>query len=168
MPRVKTNSESYPRTELVKELAHELVKEEGLGQPLIIERKVAQTERLHVFVIWDRWREVPPADRSGIIFDAYDHAEPSTSERISIAMGVTTEEGMRLNLLPYSVALTRPYGEGVSTEMLIDAMKDEGASLTRQGWQLRFPTQVLADTSLQRLNQRIPGGYWVVVQQRGE
>jgi hypothetical protein len=66
--------------------------------PNIIEE---QTPRgpIHVTVIWDEWRDLAAEQRGRIILDAYREALGEEKARtISIAMGLTPAEAMRLGI----------------------------------------------------------------------
>jgi hypothetical protein len=86
----------YP--DLVQVLARELLRPTRRG-PRIIEEKVRGINRIHVTVIWPKWRDIDPADRSSTILDAYEQARgPEGMLSVSVAMGLTPEEADRLGI----------------------------------------------------------------------
>ena len=69
-----------------------------VSAPVIIEE---QTPRgpIHVTVIWDGWRDIAAEQRGRVILDAYRQVQgEETARAISIAMGLTPAEAMRLGI----------------------------------------------------------------------
>jgi hypothetical protein len=164
MPRYKLSDTMSPalREEIVSAIANELRSAPALGGPLVYETEIPQTGTYHVFVVWQRWRDVPSEYRSSIILDAYQRVDPSMASHITIATGITMEEAIELGLLPYQVVAMRKKGDPVPEERLTKALLDEGAVETAAGVQLRFPTKELADQAYMHLVDKVPGPYWAV------
>lgn len=86
-----------------EEMVRLLVEEIGQGRagtgPQIIQQQVQGSDRLHVYVIWDRWPGVLEEHRSAAILDAYrEHFGESTMSRVSIAMGLTPAEAEAMGI----------------------------------------------------------------------
>ncbi len=61
--------------------------------PTIVEEQVQGSDRLHVFAIWDEWRDAPEEQRSAAILDAYEQARgKEVAALVAIAMGLTRDE----------------------------------------------------------------------------
>lgn len=55
--------------------------------------------RIHVTVIWDRWGDVAPEDRSRIILDAYERVRgPESILNPSAALGLTHADAKKLGV----------------------------------------------------------------------
>ena len=86
--------------ELVEAIVAEFDRQEGDG-PVIIQEAVQASDRLHVFVIWDRFRNVREEHRSAAILDAYQqHFGEETMLRVAIAMGLTQAEADAMGIAP--------------------------------------------------------------------
>jgi hypothetical protein len=66
-----------------------------LGGPRIVEEELPQ-HRFYVTVIWPEWVQVPAEDRGRIILEAYQEAGVDKTLRISVALGLTPDEAMRI------------------------------------------------------------------------
>lgn len=93
-------------TELLNRLIQEL-KQTPLAEapdspvePVVVEEQVPHSDVLHVYVRWERWREIEDdSERSAIILDAYEAARgKDVVDRIGVAMGVTRDEARRMGL----------------------------------------------------------------------
>ena len=88
-------------TELTRMLMDEWRNPKAKGQPLIvIEGQKGQPT--HIYVIWDKWRDLDQLDRSEIIMDVVenlggDKVLPDIS-LITVAMGLTSEEAKRMRI----------------------------------------------------------------------
>jgi hypothetical protein len=118
-----------------------------------------------VVVIWDAWAGLSPADRSGVIIDAYAAAKRQRDMNITVAMGLTAEEALRMGFLPYGIVTTRREGDKASLPQLAKAMAAVGGVLVKVGasTQLRFPTSEQAENAYRELSQRVPGPYWAII-----
>lgn len=87
---------------LVEAIAQELRLEQAEGSPdapLIIEEDAPYSERIHVTVIWDRWAQVNPEDRSRVIVEAYEQVRgPGTFLTLTSALGLTHADAKKLGV----------------------------------------------------------------------
>ena len=140
----------------------------SLGEPLIVENQIAQTKSVHVAVVWDEWKNLSPKDRSKIILDAYAKARRLRGSTITVGMGLTSEEALRMGFLAYSIVTTRRQGDDVPLDKLAKAMADAGGIVMKIGssTQLRFAAREQAENAYRRLSQQVPGPYWAIVQEQ--
>lgn len=86
----------------VDAIANELRLEQAEGSPdapLIIEEEARYSGRTHVTVIWDRWAQVGPDERSRIILEAYETVRgPGTFLTLTSALGLTHAEAKKLGV----------------------------------------------------------------------
>jgi hypothetical protein len=138
------------------------------GEPLIVENQIAQTKSVHVVVIWDKWSDLSPSERSTIILDAYRKARRLQGSTITVAMGLTTEGALRMGFLPYSIVTTRRHGDKAVSDQLARAMAGAGGVVVKIGssTQLRFASLEQAEDAYRRLSQVVPGPYWAIVQEQ--
>ena len=138
------------------------------GQPLVIENRIAQTKSVHVAIVWDAWGNLPSADRSKIIMSAYSKARRLRGSTITVAMGLTSEEALRMGFLPYSIVTTHRQGDKASLNELARAMAGAGGIVSKVGssMQLRFATRQQAEDAYRYLSQQVPGPYWAIVQEQ--
>jgi len=67
--------------------------------PTIVEERIRGSSRIHVTVIWDRWGQVGPEERSRIILEAYETAlGPGTFLTLTSALGLTQAEAKKLGV----------------------------------------------------------------------
>ena len=87
---------------LVKAITQELRLEQAEGSPdapLIIEEDAPYSDRIHVTVIWDRWAQIGPEERSRIIVEAYEQVRgPGTFLTLTSALGVTHADAKKLGV----------------------------------------------------------------------
>jgi len=98
--RVKTKPEKHPG--LVKEIRRVLRKNSEKGsknEPQIIIEDIRFSNNVHVTVIWDRWEGIELEERGRIILAAFgEELGEAEMLRVSLAMGLTTEEAARLKI----------------------------------------------------------------------
>ncbi len=86
----------------VEAIARELREERREGAedaPYIIEEKILRSHRIHVTVIWDRWGQVSPEERSRIIMEAYETVRgEGTFLTLTSALGLTHAEAKKLGV----------------------------------------------------------------------
>lgn len=147
------------RAELAQQLRQELVGHRVADGPVIYEIPLDRSNKLDVVVVWDAFESLASEDRSSIITDAYGDEQA----KISLALGVTYEEALEQHVLPYAVVpMTRAEAD---PDELRRAMLEEGAFTARQGIvDLRFPTMAMAEEARRRLCDKLPSGYWSIVQ----
>ncbi len=168
MSSAKTNG-SASRQELASSLADALQQpRQSRDGPLTTENQIAETKSVHVAVIWDRWDDLTPEERSKVIRDAYAKAKRLRGFAITAAVGVTSEEALRLGFLPYSIITTRRAGDPASLGRLSEAMAGTSGVLVSIGsaTQLRFPTLEAAEDAYRQLSQQVPGPYWAIVHEQ--
>ena len=86
----------------VEAITQELRLEQAEGSPdapLIIEEDAPYSERIHVTVIWDRWAQIGPQERSQIIVEAYEQVRgPGTFLTLTSALGLTHADAKKLGV----------------------------------------------------------------------
>ncbi len=159
------------RKSLLESLKMERQHPSPSGEPMIFEIPVEEPDRIEALVVWQEWEDVPSVERTNVILEAYEDQR----DRLAQAVGVTYEEAMQQQLLPYSVvsALDRPkllrlMRPGLEEqrkyrEEIHNAMLQEGG-IRRVGdkVELRFPTNEMAEQARMRLVERFRDGYWSV------
>jgi hypothetical protein len=168
MPLIRSNSVAPGSDELVailvSELRQSVTSDQPVHQPIILENEIGQTHTLHVVVIWQRWQIVPTGQRSGLIIRAYDEAAADRADRITIAMGVTTEEAIELGLLPFEVVPVIRKEDNIDAETVRELMREEGATESANRIVLRFPSLEMAESAFRRLCSKSSTDYWAVRQ----
>ncbi len=152
------------REALIAQLTKELAGEATQDGPVIFEIPLEEgSAKLDIFVVWDKWKDVPSEMRSKIITEAYNEKK----DKIAQPLGVTYQEAIEQFLLPYAVIpMTRK--QEVSEESLREAMKKHGGLVLEGGKvDLRFPTMEMAREAHQKLSDELPKGYWSIVQSAG-
>lgn len=148
------------RAELEERLKRELAGKGDTGGPVIFEIPLERSSKLDVVVVWEAFDSIASEDRGSIITDAYGDDQA----KISLALGVTYGEALERQVLPYVVAPMIRGGE-IDPDELQRAMLEQGAFTTFQGTvDLRFPTMAMAEEARRRLCDRLPKGYWSIVQ----
>jgi hypothetical protein len=167
MPVIRGEQATAPlkpeyRKAIVDSLRKELSGKPVPEGPVVYEIPLGD-ERLDVLVVWQAWKSIRASDRSAIITDAYG----PNAKNIAQALGVTYEEALDQQLLPYAVVpMIRP-GEADEGE-LRRLMRAEGAfCLFGDKLDLRFPTMEMAEVAHRKLTKKMPKGYWSVVQTFG-
>ncbi len=151
------------RQKVAEQLANELGGEQTPNGPVIFEIPLEQNDKIDVLVVWDAWRPFNSTDRSQMILKAYE----GKKLQIAQALGVTYEEAIEQQVLPYSVSPLIRHGE-IDDEVVKKAMLAEGGFALENGKvDLRFPTIFLAEQAHRKLADALPKGYWSVVQTVG-
>lgn len=153
------------RRQAAEQLENELSGQQTLNGPVIFEIPFEQQERIDVLVVWDAWRPFRSTERSDMILAAYQKlGAPSP---IAQALGVTYQEAIEQQVLPYAVVPMVRRGE-LDEEQVKQSMVAEGAFTLPDGKvDLRFPTLALAEQAHKRLTDALPQGYWSIVQSAG-
>ena len=87
--------------------------------------------------------------------------------QIAQALGVTYQEAIEQQVLPYAVMPMLRRGE-IHEEDVKNAMLAEGGIVRENGKvDLRFPTMALAEQAHRRLADALPKGYWSIAQTVG-
>jgi len=84
--------------DLRAELVAELRNPKESGEPdIIIDTPHRST--IHLYVIWEKWKNLEQTVRSRIIFDAFAEVKgEKKADDVTIAMGLTREEADRLGI----------------------------------------------------------------------
>lgn len=169
MPVIRTRSVFSPqvRGELVALLAAELAGNDatGTGEPLVFEDPLDPTDKLFVVVIWSRWEEVPWAQRSRIIVEAYEQVDrehpngPQRTPTVGVTNGLTWEEADSNAFFKYAVQPMARSDEA-DPEAMRKAMEEEGGFVTASGVRLRFMLRSEAEAVYRRLSEKLPQAHW--------
>jgi hypothetical protein len=148
------------RNAVVEQLIREVSGEVTQNGPVVFEIPLHHSGKMDVLVVWDAWKPFDSEDRSDMILQAY----AADQDKIALALGVTYEEAIEQQVLPYAVIPMARRGEADEVE-LNRLMIAEGAFRLPSGKaDLRFPTMALAERAHRRLSDRLPSGYWSMVQ----
>ncbi|MEI7880402.1 MAG: hypothetical protein WCI95_05965 [bacterium] len=101
MPFIEKKYPSDPAAyrQFVDAIAAELKEKSVMGPgPRIIEEQQRRGGFIHVTVIWDEWKNVPVEDRGRIIMDAYERERNDVILKITVALGLTSDEAHRLGI----------------------------------------------------------------------
>jgi len=149
------------RESLLRKLASEHAGPGTADGPLIFEIPLGRSDKIDVLVVWKEFEDLRSEDRTELILDAYNEQK----DKISLAMGVTYQEAIGQQLLPYTVIPMTRRGGGVDPAELRKAMLDEGGiPLSDEKVDLRFPTMAMAEAAHRRLIERLPGVYWSIIE----
>jgi hypothetical protein len=150
------------RTTFINQITEELSGKLTENGPVIFEIPLGPPDQIDVLIVWDAWEQVSAQDRADIVLAAYKKRKEQ--RRIAQALGVTYSEAIQQGVLPYSVQPMARANEA-DPEKLKSAMLSEGGFRLPGGKvELRFPTMDLAMEAHRRLYERLPRGYWGVVQ----
>src|SRR4051812_17307817 len=150
------------RESLVEQLDRELHGEATADpRPVVFEVPINRNQTsIHVIVVWDSWEGVSPEDRAAVIIEAYERwdalgsPDEAMARRITAAIGVTAEEAIQMNLLPYQISPTIVAGltdrEDVQRKVR-EAMAEEGAIESAGGPLLAFPSRPMAEEAYRKL-----------------
>lgn len=152
------------RNKLADQLTRELRGEKTSEGPVVFEIPLdAQGSRTDVLVVWDAWKPLGSNDRSRMILNAYAGSDLSISQ----ALGVTHQEAIEQQVLPYAVLPMIRRGEVDENELRQAMLAEGGIPFGNGKVDLRFPTMPLAEQAHRRLTDIIPRGYWSIVQTVG-
>ncbi len=69
------------------------------GQPIILTEGGGQYQPVHVYVVWDKWRDLTQTERSEVIMDAMEEVRGlEEASKTTVAMGLTAEEADRMRI----------------------------------------------------------------------
>lgn len=151
------------RQKVAEQLARELAGEQTPSGPLIFELPFERQDRIDVLVVWDAWSPFSPTDRSNIILEAYKGSKVQVAQ----ALGVTYNEAIEQQVLPYAVVPMMRKGEISEADVKRAMIAEGGFALDNGKVDLRFPTMFLAERAHKRLADAVPKGYWSIVQTVG-
>lgn len=100
---IRKPRESATNPDLKRRLIEEW-KEIGTQEPrpTIIHEEDEQGVVVHVYVVWEEWGALSQEERSEIITEAYWEAFDVKGLALTVAMGLTPEEGRRMKLITQS------------------------------------------------------------------
>ncbi len=153
------------RDGLIATLAETMSLEGHVHQPRVIWNPLPIEGKLDVMVIWARWRGISFEDRTAIIREACARYKADLPEKIYTAIGRTPDEAVDLGYLPIRIAPVTRRIEPEDWARIDEAMIAEGAFETEQGLQLRFADFDEAQGSFLRLQERVPGPFWTIVEE---
>ncbi len=160
------------RQSLLERLKRERQEPSPSGEPLIFEMPVEEPDRIDVLVVWHEWENVPSLERTNIILDAYE----DKGDKLAQAVGVTYEEAMEQQLLPYAIVsrfevnpkfLSLVFPNPSEAEERLATIRKAmlelgGTQRTGEKVDLRFPTREMADQALSTLLARHPADNWLI------
>jgi hypothetical protein len=150
---------------IISQLTKELEEAPTADGPVIFEIPLSGGDKFDVLVVWEKWKEnnIPTQTRSEMIMAAYG----DKTDKIALPLGVTYQEAMEQNLLPYAVIPMARKNE-VPAEQLKASMKKYGAfALPGDKVDLRLPTIELASDIHKKLVDELPKAYWSIAQSLG-
>ncbi len=162
---------------LAKQLRDEMKGAGASGGPAIYEIPVEGAERFDVLVVWQAWRDLKSEGRTNVILDAYGERR----DHVVRALGVTYEEAMQQQLLPYAIVSTVEENPMFLNKMKLAPDKERefldrirkakidagGIALPNGKVALRFPTRAMAEQARLALFDKLREGYWSFVQESG-
>lgn len=166
MPIVRGSSKSTALTAERRAALLEQLSKERAGQgvpngPMIFEIPLEQSNRIDVLVVWDAFQGIRSEERTELILSSYHE----TPENIAQALGVTYQEAMDQQLLPYAVIPMTRKSEVPEDELRRAMLNAGGFALPSNKIDLRFPTMEMAETAHSSLCDHIPQGHWSIVQE---
>jgi hypothetical protein len=135
------------------------------GLPIIIEDRTPRTKSVRLYVIWDRWTELPRDIRSQIINEAFREIHKNTDERITLSLGYDVDEAVAVKMLPYKIVLLLKAEKEGNKDKCEKAMIKYGAWKRGEELELRFAELEDAEKIYELLKKEIPGDYWVITQE---
>lgn len=163
---VKRSPAAREHEDLVELLADEIARGQN-AQPACIEEEYAVTHSRHIYVVWDRWSNLPDDERTDVIVRAYAKAEgEEVAENIAVAIGVTGDEAVNMGLLPYVVS-TPPNAREEFPPQVQAALRQERENtiLGPQAVELRYPTFPDASKAVARLKNAVPHQEWAIIRE---
>lgn len=146
------------RRAIVDQLVQERMGTQTSKGPIIFEIPFDEGA-IDVLVVWDEWKPFSSTQRTNLIREAYQ----GVNTRIAQALGVTYQEAIDQQVLPYSVVPMSRSGE-INEDEARTAMLEMGGYLNNEGKvDLRFPTMAFAEHAHKQLADRLPQGYWSIV-----
>jgi hypothetical protein len=131
----------------------------------IITNGTPKLDKWSQIIIWDGWYGVPLRDRPEIAFDALSQFSPSIRDETYVIVCLTPDEAISMGYFPYRV---EPIKRGIDDRIrdrIEKALLDEGAIETSEGLQLRFMSLDEVQSAFVRLQIKVPGPYWTIVEE---
>jgi len=158
----------HNRKELIDAIFREWSGKSTMNEPIVLAEEIAQTNTLHVIVVWSRWNGIPERERSAMIMDAYAIFQNPQQKQITIALGATPDEACRMGFFPYRVKTMLRADDTAKRSDIEAAMISEKAVPTDDGPQLLYRNFEDASQAFNRLNTKLPNLWAVVHEQRTE
>ena len=165
MPVSYKTSTNIDHEKRVIELATWLFHPPEKGQPRIIRKTIGRSGLQDLMVIWEGWKGIPFEERTATILEANDTLEETIKTDVYVAQGLTTDEAIALGYLPFRIEPIVKSSENVDLERIVTAMKEEGGVETSTGLQLRFTSLEEAQEVFVRLQKKVSGPFWMIVQE---
>ena len=147
------------RSALLEQLRNEIASGGTAGGPVIFEIPLEQSDKMDVLVVWPAFEALRSEDCTTLIMDAF----ADKADKIAQALGVTYQEALDQQLLPYAVQPMSRSGEADPAKLREAMVNEGGIGLPGGKVDLRFPTAAMAKEAHHRLCERLPNGYWSIV-----
>lgn len=148
------------RRDLLDQFRNELHGEATPHGPVIFEIPLELPDSLDVLVVWHAWEGLRSEDRTGLIIEGYGDRRGEIAQ----ALGVTYQEAMEQQLIPYAVVPMTRLDE-TNSDAAVEAMLEQGAIALPDGSvELRFPTWLMAEAAHCQLVSDMPRGCWSIIQ----
>ena len=151
------------RETLLKQLSDELAGRGVESGAVIFEIPLEHADTVDVLVVWQEFEDLRSEDRTALILEAYKQEFGTGARTVSQALGVTYQEAMEQNLLPYAVQPMARAGEADADTLRQAMRKAGGIRLPNEKVVLRFPTMAMAEDAHRQLCDALPRGYWGIV-----
>jgi hypothetical protein len=167
MPVIRGQATTTALTKERRRALLQQLKDERAGKakphgPVIFEIPLEQSDKMDVMVVWQEWENLRAQDRTDLIEAVYKDQQA----HLALALGVTYQEAMEQQLLPYAVVpmTKRPLDQIQIREAML---AEGGIPLSEEKVDLRFPTMAMAQAATDHLCQKLPHGHWSIVQTAG-
>jgi hypothetical protein len=150
-------------SQLLNSLKNEWINPKESGLPIIIEDRSSRTKSVRLYVIWDRFAEVPRNVRSQLIAEVYKDIHKDTSEQIILIIGYDVNESINVGLLPYKIECLIKRNEHEQYQECQRLMKKFGAWERGGQLELRFNDEENARKIYADLQKEYPGPFWAFV-----
>jgi hypothetical protein len=150
-------------SQLLNSLKNEWNNPKDSGLPIIIEDRSTRTNSVRLYVIWDRFAEVPRDVRSQLIEEAYKDIHKDTLEKITLIIGYDVNEAITVGLLPYKIECLIKKNESDQYQKCQQLMKKFGAWELGGQLVLRFNDEDDARKIYTDLQKEYPGPFWAIV-----
>jgi hypothetical protein len=148
---------------LLDSLKKEWTNPKESGLPIIIEDRSSRTKSVRIYVIWDRFVDMPRDVRSQLITQAYKDIHKDASEQITLIIGYDVNEAVTVGLLPYKIECLIKKNEYDQYQQCQQLMKKFGAWERGGQLELRFNDEKNARKIYADLQKEYPGPFWAFV-----
>lgn len=134
------------------------------GLPIIIEEENAPRPNVvRLYIIWDKWKELPRESRSKMIVEAYMKLYTGTQKEITLAAGYDVDEAIAIGLLPYKIECLLKSSDQENYTKCQEALRQLGAWERRGQLELRFANRDSAQEVYTILQNQVLGPFWAIV-----